>query len=220
MNSEIPSLAFNPWWRIWIQPRQTIRYLIETDPKMHFWVLVFFYGIIRAIDLGMQAQLGESFTPSQVAMFILVAGPLSGILGIYFTGALLELVSRLLGGQAEGQHIRMVLAWATIPMVVLVILGFLPLVVMFGANVFGGADPQIQPLFFGRGGTAEFLGMDLLDWQVSMELLGSLYYLVLVVIGLSEVQGFSLWKAAGTVFVVIGGLLLSLLCVTTISLGF
>ena len=49
MNQPISSPEFNPWWRIWIQPRQTIRYLINTDPKMHFWALAVVYGIIRAV---------------------------------------------------------------------------------------------------------------------------------------------------------------------------
>ena len=218
MNQQMPSFAINPWWRIWVQPRQTIRYLIETDPKMHFWVLVVFYGTIRAVALGMQAQLGDVFAPSQVAAFILIAGPLSGVIGVYFTAGLLELVSRVFGGHAESQHIRTVLAWATIPMTVLVILGMSPLLAMFGSSVFTSTDPHMQQILFGRGFASEFLGRGLLTWEAGMEILGSLYYLVIIVVGLAEVQNFSIWKAAGTVFVVIGGLLLSLMCLATLTM--
>lgn len=219
MSEGYVSPSINPWWRIWLQPRQTIRYLIDTDPKMHFWVLVIFYGLIRAAALGMQAKLGDLFSPPQVASFILIAGPLSGVIGVYFTGSLLELVSRIFGGQAEGQHIRTVLAWASIPMTVLVILGMLPLLAMFGSSVFTSTDPHMQQLLHGRGYAAEFLGRGMLTWQAGMEIIGSLYYLVIVVVGLAEVQDFNVWKSAGTVFVVLGSLLLGLMCLATLSLG-
>ena len=201
--------AIDPWWRIWVQPRQTIRYLIETDPKMHFWVLVTFYGILRAVTLGIQARLGEMFTPFQMAAFIMIAGPLSGVIGVYFTASLLELVGRVFGGAAESQHVRTVLAWATIPMNVLVILGLLPMLARVGSGVFGGAGPQARQFFPGSG---------LLSWRAVMEVLGSFYYLVILVVGLAEVEAFSIWRAAGTVFIVIGGLLLALMCLATFSL--
>ena len=219
MSEGFASPVINPWWRIWIQPRQTIRYLIDTDPKMHFWVLVVFYGIIRAVTMGMAAQLGDIFSPSQVAAFILIAGPLSGVIGVYFTASLLELVGRLFGGQAESQHVRTVLAWATVPMSVLVILGLLPLLAMFGSSVFGSSDSQMQQFLYGSGYASEFLGGGLLSWRTGMEILGSFYYLVVAVVGLAEVQNFSVWKAIGTVFVVIGGLLLGLMCLATLSLA-
>jgi hypothetical protein len=219
MNESIVSPTINPWWRIWVQPRQTIRYLIDTDPKMHFWVLVVFYGIIRAVAMGMQAGLGDIFSPSQVATFILIGGPLSGVIGVFLTGSLLEVVSRIFGGRAEGQHIRTVLAWATIPMSVLVILGILPLLALFGSSVFASAEPQMQQFLHGRGFASEFLGGGLLTWRAGMEIIGSLYYLVITVVGLAEIQQFGIWKAAGTVFVVIGGLLLGLMCIATIGLA-
>jgi len=171
--------AIDPWWRIWVQPRQTIRYLIETDPKMHFWVLVTFYGILRAVTLGMQARLGEMFTPFQMAAFIMIAGPLSGVIGVFFTASLLELVGRVFGGVAESQHVRTVLAWATIPMNVLVILGLLPLLAQIGSGVFGGAGFQTRQFLPGSG---------LLSWRAVMEVLGSFYYLVILVVGLAEVD--------------------------------
>ncbi len=219
MSEEFASADINPWWGIWVQPRQTIRYLVDTDPKMYFWLLVVFYGIIRAIAMGVEAGLGEIFTPSQIAAFILFAGPVSGVIGVFLTGSLLELVGKLFGGRAEGQHVRTVLAWATIPMGVLVIVGILPLFALFGSNVFAGSGMQAQQTIAGSGSDFAFLDSGLLTWRTGMEIAGSLYYLVIAVAGLAEVHDFSVWKAAGTVFVVIGGLLLGLMLLATFSLG-
>ena len=218
MNEEFVSAEINPWWYIWVRPRQTIRYLVDTDPKMHFWVLVIFYGLIRAVSTGIQASLGDIFSPRQIAGFIMIAGPLAGLIGVYFTASLLELVSRLLGGQADGQHIRTVLAWATLPMVVLVIVGMLPSLAMFGSSVFSQPAVRLQQLFFSQGNASDLLTRGLLGWSVGMDLVGSIYFLVVTVIGLAEVQKFSFWKAAGTVLLVFGGLFLSVICLASFGL--
>lgn len=218
MNEEFAAAEINPWWQIWLQPRQTIRHLVDTDPKLHFWVLVIFYGLIRAVLTGIQTSLGDVFSPRQIAGFILIAGPLAGVIGVYFTASLLELVSRLFGGRAEGQSIRTVLAWATLPMVVLAIVGILPSLVMFGSSVFTEPGVRIQQLFLSGNQPDDLLKRGLLGWSVGLEILGSMYFLVVTVIGLAEVQNFSFWKAAGTVFLVLGGLFLSVICLASYGL--
>lgn len=218
MSEEFAPAEINPWWHIWVQPRQTIRHLVDSDPKMHFWVLVIFYGLIRAVSTGIQASLGEVFSPRQIAGFILIAGPLAGVIGVFFTASLLELVSRLFGGQAEGQHIRTVLAWATLPMVVLVLVGILPSLAMFGSGVFTQPAARIQQLFFSQGNAADLLTRGLLGWSAGLEIIGSIYFLVVTAIGLAEVQNFSFWKAAGTVFLVFGGMFLSVICLASYGL--
>jgi len=218
MNEEMTTAEINPWWRIWVQPRQTIRHLIDTDPKMHFWVLVIFYGLIRAISLGIQTSLGDIYTPRQIAAFILLAGPLAGLIGVYFTASLLELSSRLFGGKAESQHIRTVLAWATVPMVVLVIMGILPSLALFGSGVFITPSPRVGQLIQSQGSGADLISSGLMTWSMVLELIGSFYFIVVTVIGLAEVQNFSLWKAAGTVVLVFGGLFLAIICMATFGM--
>lgn len=217
MNEPISSPEFNPWWRIWVQPRQTIRYLINTDPKMHFWVLAIMYGIIRAVTWSMDVSLGDYISPSEVAGFILFGGALAGVIGIYLTASLLELTARLLGGKAEGQHVRAVLAWAGVPMNALVIIGFIPLAAMFSTSIFTSTNPKMQQLLFGHGAATNILGQGLLMWRTLMELIGALYYLGIIAVGLSEVEEFNIWKSIGILAIVFGGLFLMLLCLALAS---
>ena len=212
---ETPTL--NPWWGIWVQPRQTIRSIIETDPKMNFWVLVIFYGVIRAISWGILAGLGDHYSPAEVAGFIAIIGPLVGIASVYFTGALLGLAGRLMGGNAEGQHIRTVLAWAALPMNVLIVMAIFPFLMMFGQRIFSLEDPLVQRAMYGGGTLAGIFTGGLSMWRMMLEGVGSLYYLIIVVIGISEVEKFNLWKSAGIIFVVIGGLLLFSLCLALVG---
>ncbi len=207
MTESSPVSIINPWWRIWMQPRETIRHLVATDPKMHFWILAVFYGVIRAASWSLQVTLGDYFSPSGVAVFILLGGAVAGIIGIYLTAWLLELVGKVFGGPANGQHIRTVLAWAAIPMNVLVFVGFLPLLALFGSGAFTSTDPQARYFLYGQA-AGGFLGSGLIAWRTILDMVGSLYYLVIAVIGFAEVQKFGFWKAAGTFFIVMGGLLL------------
>lgn len=220
MNESPPELKISPWWGIWVQPRATIRHLVETDPKMHFWVLAVFYGVVRVVSWGIQIGIGDYFQPAEVALFILFVGPLAGIFGIYVTGALLQISGRMFGGEATGTQIRAVLAWAAVPMSVLSFVGMFPLLSLFGSRIFTSSDPQVAAVLLGQGTVGSFLGSGLGTWWTMLEAIGSLFYLIIVVGGYAEVQRFGVLKALGTFMIAVSGLLLGALCMAMLSLPF
>jgi len=217
MNETSPSVEISPWWGIWFQPRQTFRWLVDTDPKLHFWVLAVFYGLVRVVSWSVQMGVGDIFQPAEVAVFMLVAGPLAGVFGIFVTAGLLQIIGRVFGGQAKGPQLRAVLAWAAVPMNVLGFVGLFPLLLMFGSRVFVSSDPQVAAILFGKGAQAGFMGSGLSVWWNVLETVGALYYLVVAVIGYAEVQQFGIWKAVGTFFIAVGGLMLLALCLALLS---
>jgi hypothetical protein len=218
MNETSESPVLNPWWGIWVQPRQAIRSIIDTDPRMHFWVLVLFYGVIRTVSWGIQVGLGDYFPPAGVAGFIVLVGPLAGIISIYLIGSLIGSLGRAMGGKAEGEQIRAVLAWATLPMNVLFILAMFPFMMMLGQRIFSLQDPMTQRILYGSGSSAGLLSGGLSMWKTMLDLIGAIYYIVITVVGISEVEEFGLWKAAGVFSIVVGGLLLVSLLLALISI--
>lgn len=219
--SEPPILTdsqnFDPWWRIWFQPRRTFAYLIAVDPKMHFWLLASFYGIAAAVSWAINSAMGDFFTPAEVALFILFGGAASGIFGVFFSGSLLRLVGRVFGGIAESQHVRTVLVWAAVPLNVLTMLSLFPLIGMFGSDVFSSTNPRLQQMLLGQELAADLVGMGLFLWRSALELVGALYYIVLVIIGFAEVEKLSIWKSIGVFVIVYGGLLLMLFLCMALS---
>jgi hypothetical protein len=207
----------NPWWWIWVQPRETIRWIVDTDPKLHFWLLAVFYGVLRAMDWGIITGVGDEFTPAGVAGFIAIAGPIGGIAGVYLTASLLGIVGRMMGGKAEGVEIRAVLVWAAMPMSVLTLISLVPYFMMLGPRVFSAQDPLVQRIVHGNGISASFLGGGLASWKALLDMVGSLYYLLIGLTGFAEVQKFGLLKAVGVFFVVMGGMLLIGLCIALIA---
>ncbi len=216
MNETSPSVEISPWWGIWFQPRQTFRWLVDTDPKLHFWVLAVFYGLVRVVSWSAQVGIGEIFQPAEVAVFMLVAGPLAGVFGIFVTAGLLQIIGRVFGGQAKGPQLRAVLAWAAVPMNVLSFVGIFPLLMVFGSQAFVSQGSQVAAALIGKGSQTG-LGSGLSLWWNILESAGALYYLVVAVIGYSEVQQFGIWKAAGTFFIAVGGLMLLALCLALLS---
>ncbi len=208
MNDSAERSALNPWWAIWVNPRHAIQSVMAENPKTHFWVLAIFYGVMRTVSWGVQVGLGDYFPPAGVAGFIVFFGPLVGIASIYLLGSLMGSLGRAMGGQAESHQIRAVLAWAAVPMNVLLILGLFPFLMMFGQRIFSIEDPMVQRIMYGQGAMAGFLGGGLSMWKVILDLAGSLYYIMIAVVGLAEVQKFGLWKSAGVFSIVMGGLLL------------
>ncbi len=199
--------ANNPWWRIWVQPRQTIRWLADTNPKQSFWILTIFLGVVQVLDWALDVSLGNYLAPGEVAGFIVIVGPLIGISAIYLAATVFEVAGRMFGGKATATEVRMVLAWAGLPMCVLMILGFLPLLFLFKADAFSSNESMVRTLVRGHEFAADFLNQGLRYWRMLCGLAGSIFFAITVVAGLSEVQGFRTGRAVG-VFVLVGGLLL------------
>lgn len=217
MRNRLIEEELNPWWTIWVYPRLTIRQVIDTNPRMHFWVLALFFGIVWTAMLGTQVGLGDYFSPAGVAGFILFFGILLGIGGVYVLSILLGRLARSLGGQAEGQHIRAVLVWAGMPMCVLFALGLFPFILLFGQRTFSAADPVMHRIMFYQGSLVDMLDGGLLIWKVIMDATAVLYFLFISVVGFAEVQRFSILKSIGILFMVLGGLLLVSLVLTMVG---
>jgi hypothetical protein len=91
---------------------------------------------------------------------------------------------------------------------VLTILSLFPLISLFGSDIFTSTNPQMQQMLFGRGMTANFIGQGLMLWRNLLELIGSLYFLAIIIIGFSEAEKLNILKSIGAFVIVFGGLLL------------
>ena len=161
-------LKINPWTEVWLHPRNTIKAILKYDPKYMVLPLAALAGITNnALDFeSMDAIVGgSSFIGS-----VLVAA-LLGIVGIYLFGFLFSLTGKWIGGKADALKLRAALAWGSVPVVAGIIL--------------------FVPLFFGLNtGSVGVIGMSGL-----IALVLAIWSIVLRIGMISEVQGFSIWKA-------------------------
>jgi hypothetical protein len=194
----------NPWFSIWLRPRATIRSVIAPGPVPATLVVAGLYGVADGLGQGAAAGLLDVLEIGLFALMALLvgAGFVGGMVGMYIAGWLLTVTGRWLEGRAEPWQLRAAYAWSSIPAIWAALL-LIPELAVFGDELFRKemtetmADPQRAQWLYGFGLVETGLG---------------LWALVVFLMCLSEVQGFSFWRALGN------GLLASLLLVVPFAL--
>jgi hypothetical protein len=124
-------------------------------------------------------------------VFVLILGPLRGILRLYIFGWVLKLTASKLDRSASSVEIRAAIAWSNVPLLLALVL-WIPQLALFRSEMF----------------TMETPNMDANPWLwnlrfalVLIEGFLFLWSLILFLKCLGEVQGVSAWKALGNVVV-------------------
>jgi hypothetical protein len=181
----------NPFWTIWMRPRDTIRGIVKTNRNHHVIPLAIGGGIVQTLDQAASRNAGDQLSLSAILAIAIVAGPIAGLVGLYFWGWLLGLAGRWIGGHAENDEVRAAVAWAMVPVIATIPLlaiqvGFL------GHEVFTTQTPYLD--------SRPELGLVLAATGILEVILG-IWSFVASLKCVGEVQGFSAWKALGSMFV-------------------
>lgn len=192
-----PPEPYDPWLSMWLQPRATVRHLVEQRPRYGVLLLTVLGGIAGSLDRMAGRDAGDSMALPMVLVFALLFGPIGGLIGLYLGAWLIGLTGRWIGGTAETEPIRTALAWGNLPNVAGLLL-WLPALALVGREMFTAATPALE--------AQPWLAVFLLPLGLAWFTLGA-WSLVLVVKGIGEVQGFTAWKALGNLL--LAGLLVA-----------
>src|SRR5690349_1209616 len=129
------NLTRNPWFSIWIQPRETIREIIETNPKYRLFVLCALYGFPMAMSFAQSFSLGSQFPSWSLVIVGLIICTFLGFIGISISTWLLYVTGKWIKGSGTFQTIRAAVAWSNVPNAVTSIT-WLILLVVFGGRIF------------------------------------------------------------------------------------
>ena len=178
-------LKVNPWLTMWVRPRDTIRKIVDFNPKYRFAVLSGIYGFPLLLQIAQNMSLGERLPAYAIVLIALVLCVFAGMIGISIQSALLYWTGKWIGGQGSYLNIRAANAWSNVPNIVTVAT-WLIFVAMFGNLAFFYEFPE--GAFTGAVYTVLFL-------LSLIQLVISIWSLVIFLHALGEVQGFSAWKA-------------------------
>ncbi|MEM6262084.1 MAG: YIP1 family protein, partial [Bacteroidota bacterium] len=142
-------------------------------------------GITQTFDRAIAKDLGDKFSLIGVLATCIIVGALLGWISFYFFSALLRWTGSWLNGLADFKAIIRMIAYAMTPSIVALVL-LIPMIAIYGNEMFKADGDIISGGIFSN---IMFYGAALLD-----AILG-IWSLVLVVVGLSEIQQFSIGKA-------------------------
>lgn len=186
-------LDVNPWWKMWVQPRKTIRAVVNYNNRYGFIGLCFLYGLAQGAHFAQGFSLGVELSLwVVVALIVLLAIPIGAIsfslasLVLYWTG-------KLVRGKGSYHDIRAAVSWSNVTAILSVI--FIGLMVL-----------SFGEMFFYK----QFAETVFQDWRAVLlitflvaELTLALWKLVIFILALAEVQRFSGWMAILNVILVV-----------------
>jgi hypothetical protein len=187
-----PPLKRAPWRDIWIHPRRTVRELVAAGPNHAALLFPVAWGVVQSLFQGAQNNVGARAPVALIVVMTFAIGSVWGLLQVHVLSGLVYLVGRWTGAKADYYPVRTAVAWGTLPAAASLVLW------MLGTLAFGRA------LFLNDQSLAATRRPDLLIGIGLIYLTTAALWLwsaVIIVGGIAEVQGGSIWRAVGTIVV-------------------
>jgi len=184
------SRRLSPWRDIWVHPRSTLRAVAAEGPNHRALIVSAGWGVVQSMVQGAQNNMGLRAPLLLIVLTAIVIGSVWGLLQVSLLSGLVYLVGRWTGLSATYYGVRTALAWGTIPAGASLPL-WLGAAVLFGRRLFL-SDQALA----GSGQPLILLGIGLLYLVTGCLWLWSV---VVVTVGLAEVQGVSVPRAIGLI---------------------
>ncbi|MFD1395699.1 Yip1 family protein [Kroppenstedtia eburnea] len=184
-----PSRELNPWFSMWLRPRETVRQIMWTKSHSYHWIwlLLVLVGADALLDSASGRDLGDTMPVPLIFIFSFILGPITTAIGWAFFTLLVMLSGKILGGKATFKEVSLATGWGMVPMAWGLLL-WIPELILFGESLFmedlPGLDGIVAVLFLLF---FSFVEIVLVVWS-----------LVITVGGVAEVYGFSNLKGLGT----------------------
>jgi Yip1 domain len=177
--------SISPFFSIWIEPRATIRRIVESDPTRNVLALAAIGPAINSLISQWSAVINGTAHPSVLwplwVAFSVAIQAAFGILFLYIFAAVFRWSGSLLGGTATGVEVRAALAWSQVPAIVAeIILLFALFAGVPMPKMLPGRLPLIDPAFYKVMVVEGVLGI--WGFIISLKCIG-------------EVHRFSAWRA-------------------------
>ncbi|MGO9606940.1 MAG: Yip1 family protein [Candidatus Binataceae bacterium] len=186
--------AIRPFLTIWVEPRATIRRIVDTDPRRNVIALAAIgggLGVLASSWFVALANPGSTSAWWPIGVVLKAAlGCLWGIVGLYSGGWLIGLACRVLGGVASYVEMRAALAWGNIAEIAATTLTIA--IVLLGI---------VSPPEFKGGGIHWPTGAKI-ELAVLNGSLG-IWGMVIQLKCLGEVNRFSAWRALGAILLMV-----------------
>lgn len=192
MNDEEQHLneTMNPWFSIWVAPRKTTRYLIETKSARYMFIilLVSISGMTNLLDKAVNRNLGDTLALILILLLVLIAGPITGWIDWMISSGISYWIGKWFGGQGTFSELRMAFVASYIPAAFLGLLWGLDFIIIGPALFTKAFDVSIFPAIW-----AMFSGL--------ITIAVAVWSFVILINAVAEAHRFSRWKAFAAIIV-------------------
>jgi hypothetical protein len=199
--------SFNPWLKIWVQPRATIARLLQESPNRGFWILAILYGFSSALNWMQSITIGQRLGMTHIFLIAILLSPIWGYLGFSIWSWVVYVTGKWLKGDGTFKEIRFAYAWSCCPLIINVCL-WLFLATLYGRSLF--ADFSHQAL------SQSEVGVLFLVFIIRVA--SAIWSLVIYLNALAQVRQYSVLRAIGNVL--ISGLIVMAFVYLIMWLGF
>jgi hypothetical protein len=172
--------------QIWTAPKKVFRYLNDTQYDKQVVILLSLAGISNAFDRAIFKNMGDLMSLGVILGVCILLGGTLGRVWFHIYAALIHWTGNWLNGQGETKDILRMTAYAMIPSIVTLPFLFLQ-ILAFGNEVFkkNGDLTSMGPVFENIFVYGTLFGDGIFG----------IWTIVFLVIGIAEVQNFSIGKA-------------------------
>jgi len=172
---------------IWLHPRHTYRFIFKNCPEKYVWGLLIVGGVAGSLGNSTEYSGLTGVTGFLLLVLSVAIGGILGPVANLIFAALLRRTAIWLNGTADYSKVLTVLAWSLVPTVAGVVF-FLARWLYFGNDIFQGNTDLSTSL------------SDIIYTVISAgETILWIWSLVIMVIGLSEANGFGIGRAIANV---------------------
>lgn len=171
--------------KIWTHPRMVFKFINDTRYEKYLYLLLFLAGVLGAFDRASSRNMGDDRSLFSIVFGCVILGGTLGWISYYIYAALMSWSGKWLGGIGDTSSIFRMMAYAMIPSILGLLFLFLQIAV-YGVDYFTDFAGYLEKNMFAN----------IVFWiSFVIQMLLSLATLVFMVVGLSEVQKFSIGKA-------------------------
>jgi len=171
--------------KVCTSPKQAFQFIDNYKYNKHVILLLILSGIVKALDKAETKSMGDNISIWGIIGFSLIIGLIFGLLLNYIYAFLASKTGEYLNGKASTDSILRVLAYSLIPAIISLFVYFVR-ILFYGNSIF-----QSTLLY----SSDEFLNNIISYIFIFIDLFLMVWSLILLVIGVSIVQKFSIGKA-------------------------
>ncbi|WP_395063234.1 YIP1 family protein [Flavobacterium sp.] len=171
-------------------PKRAFKFINTYKYDKHLHILLIISGISNAFNKASQKGMGDDSSLLFILFITIIFGGLFGWITYYFYSALISWTGKWFNGFAKTDDVLRIFAYATIP----AILGLVFLIIQI--SIFGNRPFMSDENYTDTGILTNSIFYACEYFQFAL----AIWSLSLLVIGVAEIQKFSIWKAILNVF--------------------